>query len=52
MKTNSAAQAPKSLYKEKMFAAYAGFVSLLMAGLLFLDLPWLHVFLKNTFGAQ
>jgi len=52
MKVNSAAQAPESLYKEKIFVAYTAFVALLMGGLLFLDLPWLHVFLKNTFGAQ
>ncbi len=52
MKANSAAQAPESLYKEKKFMVYIAFVTLLMAGLLFLDLPWLHVFVEDTFGVQ
>jgi len=52
MKADSAAQAPEKLYHEKKFMAYVTFVALLMALLLFLDMPWLHVFVKNTFGVQ
>jgi len=52
MKAGSPAQTPESLHKEKSFLAYALFVALLMAGLLFLDLPWLHLFVEDTFGVQ
>ena len=52
MKTDSAAQSPEKLYHEKKFMAYVTFVGLLMAALLVLDLPWLHVLLVDTFGVQ
>ncbi len=52
MKADSAAQAPEKLYHEKKFMAYVAFVGLLMTALLFLDLPWLHLFVTDTFGAQ
>jgi decaprenyl-phosphate phosphoribosyltransferase len=52
MKADSAAQAPEKLYHEKKFMAYVTFVGLLMAALLVLDLPWLHVLLTDTFGVQ
>jgi len=52
MKADSAAQTPESLYKEKWFLVYSIFVALLMAALLFMDLPWLYLFFKNTFGSQ
>ncbi len=52
MKADSAAQAPEKLYHEKKFMGYVTFVALLMGALLFLDLPWLHVFLADTFGLQ
>jgi len=52
MKADSAAQAPEKLYHEKKFMAYVTFVGLLMAALLVLDVPWLHVFLTDTFGVQ
>jgi len=52
MKADSAAQTPEKLYHEKKFMAYVTFVVALMGALLFLDLPWLHVFLTDTFGVQ
>lgn len=52
MKADSAAQAPEKLYHEKKFMAYVTFVAVLMSALLFLDIPWLHVFLTDTFGVQ
>ena len=52
MKADSAAQAPEKLYHEKKFMAYVVFVAILMCALLFLDLPWLHILLQDTFGVQ
>ncbi len=52
MKADSAAQAPEKLYHEKKFMAFISLNALLIAVLLFVDLPWLHLFLTDTFGVQ
>lgn len=52
MKADSAAQAPERLYRETKFMVFTAFNALLISVLLFVDIPWLHLFLRNTFEIQ
>lgn len=52
MKNNSTAQNPEHLYHEKYFYAYVIFLILVVCALLLLDLPFLHIFLTNSFISQ
>jgi len=47
MRTQSAAQHPERLYREKSFVAYVGALALLITLLFFVDLPWLHVLVEH-----
>jgi hypothetical protein len=47
MRTQSAAQHPERLYREKSFLAYVGALALLITLLFFVDLPWLHVLVEH-----
>ncbi len=47
---DSAAQRPEQLYKNTSFMVYIVFMSVLFMALLFVDIPWLNVFLQNNFG--
>lgn len=46
MQTNSVSQAPEKLYKQKKFVVFVAALGLVAVGLLFVDLPWLHVLLE------
>jgi len=46
MQTNSVSQAPEKLYKQKKFVIFVAALGLVAVGLLFVDLPWLHVLLE------
>lgn len=46
MQTNSVSQAPEKLYKQKKFVIFVAFLAAVAVGLLFVDLPWLHVLLE------
>ena len=47
MRTQSAAQHPERLYREKSFVAYVGALALLITLLFFVDLPWLSFLVEN-----
>ena len=46
MQTNSVSQAPEKLYKQKKFVLFVAALGAVAVGLLFVDLPWLHVLLE------
>ena len=46
MQTNSVSQAPEKLYKQKKFVMFVAALGAVAVGLLFVDLPWLHVLLE------
>ena len=46
MQTNSVSQAPEKLYKQKKFVIFVAALGAVAVGLLFVDLPWLHVLLE------
>ena len=46
MQTNSVSQAPEKLYKQKKFVLFVALLGIVAVGLLFVDLPWLHIFLE------
>lgn len=46
MQTNSVSQAPEKLYKQKKFVTFIAALGAIAVGLLFVDLPWLHVLLE------
>ena len=50
LENDSVAQKPEKLYKRKYFRLYVIFLGILLAGLLFIDIPALHWFLQNTFN--
>ena len=43
MKPHSASQTPEKLYREPKFVAYVLFLSIVITGLFFIDIPWLKV---------
>jgi 4-hydroxybenzoate polyprenyltransferase len=43
MKPHSASQTPEKLYREPKFVAYVLFLSIVIAALFFIDIPWLKV---------
>lgn len=46
MQTNSVSQAPEKLYKQKKFVMFVALLGAVAVGLLFVDLPWLHMLLE------
>ncbi len=49
LRKDSAAQKPEKLYTQKKFRVYVIFMGLLLAALIFWDMPILNWFLQNTF---
>lgn len=50
LQNDSVAQKPEKLYKQKNFRMYVIFLGVLLAALLFIDIPALQWFLQNTFN--
>ncbi len=48
MKPNSPVQHPERLYQERLFAGYVILVVAVLAILLFIDVPWLHMLVQNA----
>lgn len=48
MKADSAAQHPEKLYKERRLLGYVGFIFLLFIGLLYIQIPALHLLLDTN----
>ena len=46
MKPHSASQTPEKLYREPKFVAYVLFISIVIAGLFFIDIPWLKFIIE------
>jgi decaprenyl-phosphate phosphoribosyltransferase len=47
LRAESPAQQPERLYRETSFVAYVAFLAVLITGLFFVDLPWLHVLVET-----
>ncbi len=47
---DSTAQRPEELYKNSKFMVFIILLSLFFMVLLFIDIPWLNIFLQNNFG--
>jgi len=47
---DSAAQRPEQLYKNTRFMMFIAFLGVFFMALLFIDIPWLNVFLQDNFG--
>lgn len=50
LRADSTAQRPEKLYTNKYFMVFLILFGIFISALLFIDIPWLHYFLKNNFG--